>query len=217
MAENAMTAMTVSWRNWLGGMAAALALTACAGPAPPLMSPLQVARNYGYSEVPIGDGRYRVSYLAPYYRTLRSPRSEDAASNAARTQALDFALWRAAQIATAQGYSGFSASNVRTDVKTVADDSYDPIYGPWYGPGFGPGPNWWGPSWASPYWGPSPYVFERVEATVEVELKRDPGPGDYDARDVVAQLRQHYPGAESAAVQYGAAGPPALAGVPSGG
>ena len=210
-----MAAVALRCRRWLDGWMLALVLAACAGPAPPLMSPFQATRNYGYSDEPLGEGRYRITYVGPYQRTLRGPSAENAANAGASTRAVDFAMWRAAQLATAQDYAGFSASNIQSGIDTVVADYYDPSFGPWHGPSFGPGSFPWGPTFAGPYWdwAPDPYAYARATATIDVELKRDPRAGDYDARDVVEQLRQHYPSAESSAVEHGAvpAMPPSAA------
>ncbi|HZS84097.1 MAG TPA: hypothetical protein VFA50_14580 [Stellaceae bacterium] len=192
------------WRVFCGFALLALALAACElAPSPPLMSPIQVAKYYGYSEVPIGNGRYDVSYLGPSHRSLRSPTAWEATSAAERTQAYDFALWRAAQIALAEGYAGFRTSNVRSNVNTFSDDYYDPFcgpWGPWYGPGFYPH-RFWG--YPYPYCAPSPYADQQTAVTIEVQLLHSLGPGDYNAADVIAQLRRTYPGAEGTTVPTG--------------
>ena len=82
-----MAAVALRCRRWLDGWMLALVLAACAGPAPPLMSPLQATRNYGYSDEPLGEGRYRITYVGPYQRTIRGPSVENAANAGARTRA----------------------------------------------------------------------------------------------------------------------------------
>jgi hypothetical protein len=185
-------------RYWLAGCALAIGIAACAEPALPLLSPIELARRYGYSETPTGDARYRISYIGPYRRGIRSESNTAPAVDALRNQAIDFAMWRAAQIAGENGYRGFTASNVHTDLDTFVDDYYDPFYRPWYAPGSAFGPPPWGTSWVGSYWGPSPYKYERAQATIDVQLRYDPDPGDYDAHDVVDQLRRRYPDAEGA-------------------
>lgn len=180
-----------------GFVALTIALSACATqPAPPLMSPIQIAKSYGYSEVPLGDNRYEISYVGPYQRGARLSDGPRQAGAAERAQAFDFAVWRAAQIALAQGYVGFRVSNVRSNVNTVIDSYADPFYRPWYGPGIHPYSRPWEPPYWGPYGGPSPYAYRQAEITIEATLLHDPGPGDYDAKDIVDQLRRTYPGAE---------------------
>jgi hypothetical protein len=168
--------------------------TACTnGPAAPLMSPIEVARSYGYSEVPIGDNRYAVSYTGPSQRTLRSPNARQETGAVEHTQAYDLALWRGAQIALAQGMLGFRVGDVHTNVDTLVDDFYDP----YYGQGLFTHRYLWGPG---PYWGPdgapSPYAYQQTSVTMDVTLLQSLAPGDYDARDTIDQLRKTYPGAE---------------------
>lgn len=186
------------WRQWSGiaALAITVALVACESvPSPPLMSPIQFAKYYGYSDIPLDDDRYQVTYVAPTQRSLSSPASQQAANAAARAQAFDFALWRAAQIAVERGLSGFRVSNVRSNVNTVLNEDYGAS--PWYGPGFYPYRRYpWGPYWGPPYWGPSPYAYQQAEVTMDVQLLRSPGPGDYKAEEVIARLRRTYPGAE---------------------
>jgi hypothetical protein len=169
-------------------------LAACtSGPAPPLMSPIAVAGSYGYSEVPIGPDRYAVTYTGPSQRTLRSPNAREETGAAEHSQAYDFALWRAAQIALAQGFPGFRVGNVRTNVDTLVDDYYDPFYGP----GLFTHRHLWGPG---PYWGnygtPNPYAYQQTSVTLYATLLQSLAPEDYDARDTIEQLRKTYPGAE---------------------
>src|SRR5476651_386322 len=93
------------WRYWSGCLVLAGALSACAVRPPPLLSPLQATGEYGYADLALGDNRYQVSYAGPSQRSLRSPDAREQISAAERTQAYDFALWHAAQIALAQGFT----------------------------------------------------------------------------------------------------------------
>ena len=146
--------------------------------------------------MPLGDQRYEVSYVGPYRRSLRAPGPVQESNAAQRTMAYDFALWRAAQLAEAQGLPGIRISNVRSNVNTYSDSDYDPFYSPGFYP-YGPyGGYPFGPRWGDPYWGPSPYVYQQAEVTVDAQLLRSPGAGDYVAADVIDQLRRTYPGAE---------------------
>lgn len=178
----------------IGPLAIVALLTACTfGQTAPLMSPIKVAGSYGYSEVPIGGNRYAVSYTGPSQRTLRSSNARQEIGAAEHSQAYDFALWRTAQIALAQGIPGFRVGNVRTNVDTLVDDFYDPFYGP----GLLTRRHLWGPG---PYWGtygaPNPYAYQQTSVTMDVTLLQSLGPDDYDARDTIDQLRKTYPGAE---------------------
>lgn len=172
----------------------AAALASCATtPEPPPMSPLQIAKYYGYTEAQLGEERYQVSYVGPNRRSLRSPGPVQENAAAERSMAFDFALWRAAQLARARGFPGLRVSNIRSDLTNYVDDYYDPLYSP----GFYPYQAYpFGPRWGGPYWGPSPYVYQQATVTIDARLLRAPEPGDYLAADVIEQLQRTYPGAE---------------------
>jgi hypothetical protein len=194
-----MAGLCRHWRRALGVLVLAAALAACeTTPSAPLLSPLGVAKYYGYGETPLGEDRYEVSFVGPTRRSTRAEATRQQVAAEQRTQAYDFAVWRAAQLALAGGFTGFSVSNVRTHLDSHADD-LDPFWGQGF---YGPGPFSyrypWGPYWGPPYWGPSPYEYLRTDAAIEVRLLHALQPGDYDAHDVVEQLRQTYPGAEGA-------------------
>jgi hypothetical protein len=178
----------------LVGLPAIVALlTACtSGPAAPLMSPIEASGNYGYSEASAGPNRYEVTYTGPSQRTLRSVNARRETAADEHTQAYDFALWRSAQLALAQGMPGFRVGNVRTNVDTLVDDYYD-----YYRPGLFSNRYLWGPG---PYWGPygepNPYAYQQTSVTMNVNLLPSLAPGDYDARDTRDQWRKTYPGAE---------------------
>jgi hypothetical protein len=189
-----MAELTRRYGRGIGLLVVLVILADCAiSPSAPLMSPIQVAGTYGYSEVPVGGNRYAVSYTGPSQRTLRSPNARQQTAAAEHTQAYDFALWRAAQIALAQGMRGFRVGNVHTNVETLVDDYYDP----YYGPGLFTHRRLWG---RAPYWGPyggsSPYAFQQTSVTVDVTLLQFIAAGDYDARETIEQFRKIYPGAE---------------------
>ena len=115
-------------RRWIGCLALVGALSSCQiGLPPPLLSSLQATGEYGYADLALGDDRYQVSYLGPSQRSLRAADARKEINEAESTQAFDFALWRAAQIAQAQGFAGFRVSNVRTNVDSLVDDYYDPF------------------------------------------------------------------------------------------
>ena len=143
-----MPGLSFDGRAWIAMLATAVALAACdTVPLPPALSPLAVAKYYGYSELPLGDEQYQVTYVGPYRRSLRSAGPAQEASAAQRTMVFDFALWRAAQLALSRGFPGIRISNVRSNVNTYADDYYDTFYGPGFYPygGYPYGPRWGGP------------------------------------------------------------------------
>lgn len=184
------------WRRFVGCLALAAALSSCQlKPAPPLFSPIQATQGeYGYADLPLGDNRFQVSYTGPSQRSLRSPDTIQQIRAAEYVQAYDFALWHAAQITLAEGYVGFRASNVRTNVDSMVEPDYDPFYAPdWH-----PANRFGGPLFGR-YWGgyatPSPYVDTRTQIVIDVVLLRSLASGDYDARQTIDRMVKTYPGA----------------------
>ncbi len=162
-----------------------------AGRLLPLLTPLAVGGDFGYAETPLGNDRHAVTYVAPPRLTSPYGTARESDAQAARTLAFDMAVWRAAQIAQAQGFAGFRIIDRRSDVDTYPDPFYDP-WDPW--------PCWqcrrFGfPYYPDPYRG-SPYVYLQARVTVTMLMLHDPGPGDYKADDAIAQLRRTYPGAD---------------------
>lgn len=186
------------------GLALALLLLAgCAGPDLPLLSPIEQAKFYGYAEKPLGDGRYSVSYVGPSHLTLSYTGDRSQASDAARRQAYDFALWRAAQIARAGGYGGLRVTSRQADVDTVAQPAYydSNFYAP-FGPGTDLFRNHHGPPFGTAYDAgyfapPSPYARVQARASIDVELLREPGAGDLRVDEVLGKMQQAYPGADA--------------------
>jgi hypothetical protein len=176
-------------------------LAACAtGPQAPLLSPLNVAKRYGYTEATFGPAKVQVTYVGPSRQSSVYASERDPDANAARTQAYDLAVWRAAQIALERGFTGFHVDSSRADIETTYDDPfYDPLYGPPYGPYFGPPfrRRFWGyPGFYPSY---NPYAYIQARVTIDVTLLQALGPGDYVAQDAIAQLRRTYPAAEGLA------------------
>jgi hypothetical protein len=180
-------------------MAALLALVACeTGPWPPPMSPLETAKRYGYAERPLGGDKYKVTYVGLTRLVSRFPGEREADVAAARNEANDFMLWRAAQLAQEHGYAGFHVDQTRSNVDTYVEDyPYDPFWGPPY-----PGSRRFGypyfPGYTWPYYPGSGATLARIQPSVsaDVTLRKAPDAGDYLAESVIERLRQTYPGAE---------------------
>ena len=180
---------------------AALALAGCgAGTRHPLLSPIERATSYGYSEQSHGADRYTVTYVGPSKLSSSAPAARDRDAEAARNQALDLAIWRGALIADGAGFAGFRI----TDQHSSVDQSAQPVYydtrfyAP-YGGNVGAGGMVRPPSVSTtaPQTFPeAPYNRLQGRASIDVELLRNPGPNDLVAKDVIRQLRLKYPEAE---------------------
>ena len=172
-----------------------IVLGGCAtGPSYPLLTPVDVARSFGFSDTRLPDGRYEVSYVAPAqqgygYRFDQSPTERQG-----KALAFDMAIWRAAQIAQSQGFQGFSVADTKSnsDIQQRAGYYDDP-----WGPGWGPGPYW---GWRRPYgWDTyynPPETSVQVQVKLNVALSNSLKPGDYNAVEAIEQLRKTYPGAD---------------------
>ncbi len=172
----------------------ALVLASCAtGPSYPLLSPLALARSFGYAETPRGEDRYSVTYITPTRYSLAAPGAGDA--EAARTLGYDMAVWRASQLAAAAGYPGFRVSDRQADVMFYPDPvDLDFPPSPW-------SPGVW--RQRDPFWGMDdlwlpPRLLIVARVTIEVRLRHAPGPDDYDTASALAQLAHTYPGADGA-------------------
>ncbi len=159
----------------------ALGLTGCqTHPTPLYLSPLEQARDYGYADVALGQDRYSVTYVAPTRLTYKYPQSRDRDVAEARAVILDFAVWRAAQIAQGQGFSGFHVDDRLASVETYLDpgDSGSPFGHP-------------------PFFDNIPSAYLQARATVDITLVEVPGPGDYDTVEAIEHFRRLYPGADA--------------------
>lgn len=170
-----------------------------AGPNYPLLTPVDVAHSFGFSDTRLADGRYEVSYVAPAlqgygYRFDQSPTEKQG-----KSLALDMAIWRAAQIAQAQGFQGFSVADTKSNSDIQQRSAY--YDDPWGGSAWGPGP-YWGRHRPPFGWGDynPPETSVQVEVKLAVALSNSLKPGDYNAADAIQQLRQTYPGADGGTV-----------------
>jgi hypothetical protein len=194
--EGAMPSLARGARRFLGFLCLAALASGCTiGPSAPLLSPVEIAKSYGYSETALGDTRYQVTYVAPAQRTGRSVDVRAATTAAERKLAYDLATWRAAQLALVHGYAGFRVGNTNADVNAFQEEpTYLPP--PWWGPGDFHRP-YFGAPWG-PYWEESPFILLQLSLTIEFVMQPSPGVGDVDARQLIEQLRRLYPGAEAA-------------------
>jgi hypothetical protein len=185
----------------LAVLAILLALAACSsGPTAPLFSPIEGNGQYGYSDQSLAEDRVAVTYTGTTRQGFGYAGRNSEIERKAVDEAVDLALWRAAQIAKARGFKGFTVADSRIDVRTYADPGYydDGPYGSvgigasrhGFGTGLGIGTRF-GPSATSGYSG------IKVMASITVDLRNDSQEKFYEADEVIAQARQTYPAAES--------------------
>jgi hypothetical protein len=183
-------------------MLAVLLVAGCAGgPSYPLYSPRAVAQTFGYAEERVAKNRFRVTYAAPVRRTYpyAGPRREaDAAEQLGL--AYDMALWRASELALANGFPGFVTGPRDNEVQVdVAYDYYrDPFYDdPFYHYGhrrhrlyrhYPYDPYYYGGRY-------SRYALIAAKTTLTVELRKVRVPEAIDAATTIRRLRQKYPDA----------------------
>jgi hypothetical protein len=170
---------------------AALALAACQSTPPqPLFQPLESGAAFGYVERQIDETHWEVAYAGPRYRSSYGETKRDAEADAARTEAYNLALWRAAQITLEQKLPSFALVSERRDLDhaTEVDRRY-PGY-PYYPFGFR-NPGFWG------YW---PYFYDdytvrsfgEATVTLTIDLEPDPGAQSLDAKATADRLEAEY-------------------------
>jgi len=171
------------------------ALAACqpSAPQPPMLSPLEQAKRYGYADHTLTPDRIEVTYFGPR-RAVASfaPNPSDAETLPARTEALDLATWHAADIALARGFKGIRIVDREVHVDSTPGSFYA-------APGMDLAPTWRYPGGF--IYGPQGYfppasTYVQVRTTVTVALVNDLAPGDLDAAATIDRLRAAHPGAE---------------------
>jgi hypothetical protein len=178
-------------------------LNACvATPIYPLMTPIQVAKTFGYFDHPIDDTHWIVSYVTPEQSGYDFRAEEAPAELQVKNLAQDLALWHASQIAQAHGYQGFEVTERRTSVDAVNVEDY--LDDPFLYEGFGFRHRhfvgtlaWGGPG--GPAWYAQPDSSLQVEAKLNITLTKTPKGDDFRADETITRLRAAYPQAEGAA------------------
>jgi hypothetical protein len=173
---------------WLG-----LLLAACTTAPPlPLLSPLDQAKRYGYTERELAPDRLEVSYVGPRHRVpfAASPLPEPVVQPV-RAEALDLALWHAAEFALARGVKGVRVIERQSFVDTRPELLPDVGWSPW--------PTWRYPTgfmYGPPGYAGVPDLYIQARATVTVQLVPEPQGDDLDAAATITRLRAAHPDAE---------------------
>lgn len=173
-----------------------LLLAACAsGPSYPLYSPQAVTGTFGYAEQRIGPASFKVTYVSPTRNSIDSRSAIEERRQSLLTLTNDLAIWRAADLALANGQKEFRVTRRDNDVD-VQRNSYDYYPTRRYGPPFGPPTRRYGPDFYGPPW-PDTTVWLRGTTALIVEFGRKPGEDFFIADEAIARLRQTYPGADA--------------------
>lgn len=199
------------FRLW---MIAVLALGPAAGcsamnaPPRPAMVALDTNGDYGFSETKLADDAYQVRYTEPRLQVSTDRTTRQAAIEAAKQRSYDFALWRAAELAGAQGFTALRVVQDRRDADVDVSDQrryrrLSPFIGyGYYGHPLGGHRPWFPYHYdAYPYFPYFPYeddYFERqaasarVTVTLTVKFLRDATDGAQDAAATAATLKRRY-------------------------
>ena len=164
---------------------------------------------YGYSEQRFADDRYQVIYESP---SLNLPEDEAARIQrleAEKARAFGLALWRATQIAAAEGFAYLKVEAEHRDASVDVQRQYVPVP-PWsdsfYGPGGVLSPPYWFYDWPRPMgsftYYPDPFAIQqtkvtatgRVTADLTVSLSKTPAAGYENASALGRQLSARYAG-----------------------
>ncbi len=192
------------FRGFAVALAAASLLAACQlETSPPLLAPIDSSHDYGYSEKPLGEQRYAITYQGPRHIAAAGPEAERSTA-AALQQASDLAIWRAALLAKSAGYEGFRLTDRQAEVNTHPGTAYNTATpcGPFQSSyqtdarhslgGFAAD---YSHSFAEcNHSGTPPWL--QAHASIEIALLHAPGPSDYAADTVLRQMQQAYPGAD---------------------
>ena len=176
-----------------------LFLAGCASaPQLPLMSPLSEAGRYGYTDIQTGADNYRVTYIGPSRYTVASRSGREDASDAAKEQAYDLALWRASQLAIDSGFPGFRISDSDIETEVTIRQGYYPYYSPsyyrfgYYNRPFYPYYPYYGLGGYPPY-GTYRDTSLRAIATLNIAMTETLGVQDIDAEATIRRLAAKYP------------------------
>ena len=179
-----------------------IAIAACAAGPPPQTKSAMVAATpqsgFGYSETKLASDRYEVSYVTPALSLPADGKARASALEKEARRAYDLALWRAAQLALAGGFTELTIGPTHRDEDVKVTTRYQPTAPGVYGPGgmiypqwiYNPLVNYYGLPGIGPYWayddpfaeGPDISARGRITARLEARFAREPSPGSLDAK-----------------------------------
>lgn len=161
----------------------------------PLYAPLEAGINHGYSDQQVGPTKYAVTYEAPPLHSNAVTETQRTAEEQQRIAlAYDMAMWRAAELASENGFTAFTLSDRNNTVaierheytvlpdhlhcyQTEAERLVDcaPFIPPDYATG---------------------YVVIRAHVSFTIELEKTPSAASFDAQQALGKLKARYPDAE---------------------
>jgi hypothetical protein len=195
--------------TWVLLAAALGALTGCATrTSRPAMAAATPASGFGYSDTKLAPDRYEVSYATPALTLPADAKARASAVEKEKQQAFDLALWHAAKIALAGGFTQLSIGPAHRNADVQVKKLYSPAAPGVFGPGGMIYPQWiynpmvayYGAPGIGPYWiyedpfadQPEVAANGRITARLEVTFARTASPGSLDAAATAHRLAAEY-------------------------
>ena len=166
--------------------------------------------GFGYSETKLSPTRYEVRYATPALKLPADAESRASAVEKEKQRAFDLALWHAAEIALAGGFTQLSIGPAHRDADLQVKKLYTPAAPGVFGPGGMIYPQWiynpmvayYGAPGIGPYWmyedpfadQPEVAASGRITARLEVTFARAASPGSLDAAATARRLAAEYAG-----------------------
>jgi hypothetical protein len=193
-------------------LAAAIgALTGCATRTPrTAMSAATPASGFGYSDTKLAADRYELRYATPPLDLPADAEARTRAVEKEKQRAYDLAVWRAAQMALAGGFTYLSIGPAHRDADLRVKELYTPTAPGVFGPGGMIYPQWiynpmvayYGAPGIGPYWAyedpfadqPKVVASGRITARLEVTFSRTASPDALDAAATARRLAAEYAG-----------------------
>jgi len=166
--------------------------------------------GFGYSETKFSPDRYEVRYATPALKLPADSESRASAVEKEKQRAFDLALWHAAEIALAGGFTRLSIGPAHRDADIQVKKLYTPAAPGVFGPGGMIYPQWiynpmvayYGAPGIGPYWmyedpfadQPKVVASGRITARLEVTFARTASPGSLDAEATARRLAAEYAG-----------------------
>ncbi|HEY8015850.1 MAG TPA: hypothetical protein VIE35_08475 [Dongiaceae bacterium] len=187
------------------------ALAGCAAhPRQAAMVAATPQSSFGYSETKLSPTRYEVRYATPALKLPADAESRASAVEKEKQRAFDLALWHAAEIALAGGFTELSIGPAHRDADLQVKKLYTPAAPGVFGPGGMIYPQWiynpmvayYGAPGIGPYWmyedpfadQPEVVASGRITARLEVTFARTASPGSLDAAATARRLAAEYAG-----------------------